>query len=327
LPPCRDDAVKVLVTGGRGFIGARLVGELLAQGADVRVLDDGSRGGAELPAAVDVRDGDVRDVEAVQAACRGVEVVAHLAAAQGTRNFYEVPDAVLDVNLRGVLNVAQACAAEGVGRLLLSSSSEVYGVPAEFPTPESAPLVVPDPTNPRWSYGASKIAGELVVIHTARRHALEWVILRYHNVYGPAMGWDHVIPQFISRLVRDEEFTVQGDGSQRRAFCYIDDAVAPTSAALTEDAAANGIFNIGNPAEEHSINDLIALLERVSGRTIRPQYVPFEQGGTDRRLPDVSNAERALGLSPKITLEEGLRRTYDWYARELSASDRLASNT
>ena len=149
------------------------------------------------------------------------------------QNFYEIPDAVLDVNLRGVLNVAQACAVEDVRRLVFSSSSEVYGIPSEFPTPESAPLVVPDPTNPRWSYGASKIAGELVVTHTARRHGFESVILRYHNVYGPAMGWDHVVPQFISRLIRDEEFTVQGDGSQRRAFCYVDDAVAPTAAALT----------------------------------------------------------------------------------------------
>jgi len=309
--------VKVLVTGGRGFIGARLVADLLAQGVDVRVLDDGSRGGTELPAEVDALDDDVRDAEAVRAACRGVDAVAHLAAVQGTRNFYEIPDVVLDVNLRGVLNVAQACAVEGVRRLVFSSSSEVYGIPREFPTPESAPLVVPDPTNPRWSYGGSKIAGELVVAHTARRHGFEFVILRYHNVYGPAMGWDHVVPQFISRLIRDEEFTVQGDGSQRRAFCYVDDAVAPTTAALTAEAAANGIFNVGNPAEEHSIDDLIAVLERVTGRTIRPRYVPFEQAGTDRRLPDVSRAERALGLSPTITLEEGLRRTYDWYARQL----------
>jgi nucleoside-diphosphate-sugar epimerase len=309
--------VRILVTGGRGFIGARLVRDLLVDGTDVRALDDGSRGGAELPAEVDTRDGDVRDAEAVHAACRGVDAVVHLAAVQGTRNFYEIPDTVLDVNLRGVLNVAQACAAEDVQRLVFSSSSEVYGVPTEFPTPESAPLVVPDPTNPRWSYGASKIAGELVVAHTARRNGFEFVILRYHNVYGPATGWDHVIPEFISRLVRDEEFTVQGDGSQRRAFCYVDDAVAPTRAALTAQAAADGIFNVGNPAEEHSINDLIAALERVSGRTIHPRYVPFEQAGTDRRVPEVSRAERALGLRPTVTLEDGLRRTYDWYAEQL----------
>jgi nucleoside-diphosphate-sugar epimerase len=201
----------------------------------------------------------------------------------------------------------------------------VYGIPDKFPTSESAPLVVPDAINPRWSYAASKIAGELVVAHTARRHGFESVVLRYHNVYGPAMGWDHVIPQFISRLIRDEEFTVQGDGNQRRAFCYVDDAVKPTTVALTAETAANEIFNIGNPDEEHSINDLIAVLERVTGRTIRPRYVPFEQAGTDRRLPDVTRAERALGLSPRITLEEGLRRTYEWYAQHLQG-DRVASD-
>jgi nucleoside-diphosphate-sugar epimerase len=310
--------VKVLVTGGRGFLGARLVTHLVAEGADVRIIDNGSRGTAELPPEVETLDGDVRDADAVRAACRGVEVVAHLAAVQGTRNFYEIPDVVLDVNLRGALNVAQACADEGVHRLVFSSSSEVYGIPTEFPTPESAPLVVPDPTNPRWSYGASKIAGELVVVHTARRHRFEYVILRYHNVYGPAMGSDHVVPQFISRLIHGEEFTVQGDGSQRRTFCYVDDVVAPTATALTATEAANGIFNIGNPTEEHSIDQLVATLERVSARRIRPRYVPFEQAGTDRRLPDVSRAERVLGLQPSVTLEVGLRRTYEWYAPRLA---------
>jgi nucleoside-diphosphate-sugar epimerase len=306
--------VKVLVTGGRGFIGARLVRDLIAKAIEVRVVDDASRGGAELPTDVEVLNGDVRDQALVRAACQGVDAVAHLAAVQGTGNFYEIPDVVLDVNLRGVLNVAQACASEGVRRLVFSSSSEVYGIPVDFPTGESAPLIVPDPTNPRWSYGASKIAGELVVVHTAQRRGFEYVILRYHNVYGPAMGWDHVVPQFISRLLNNEEFTVQGDGSQRRAFCYVDDAVPPTAAALTAPEAANGIFNVGNPVEEHSINELVAALERVSGTTIRPRYVPFEGAGTKRRLPDVSRAEEVLGLRPIFALEEGLRRTYDWYA-------------
>jgi nucleoside-diphosphate-sugar epimerase len=312
--------VKVLVTGGRGFIGARLVAHLLERGADVRVLDDGSRGYAELPHDVEALDGDVRRSEDVVKACHGIDAVAHLAAVQGTASFYERPDVVLDVNLRGVLNVAQACAAEGVGRLLFSSSSEVYGVPDRFPTPETAALVVPDPMNPRWSYGASKIAGELVVAHTARRHGFEYAILRYHNVYGPAMGWEHVIPQFIARLIRNEEFTVQGDGSQRRAFCYVDDAVPATASALTVAAAADTIFNVGNPAEEHSIDDLIEMLARIGGRTIHPRYMPFDQPGTDRRLPDVSRAERVLGLRPAVTLEEGLRRTYEWYTAALAGA-------
>ena len=220
--------MRVLVTGGRGFIGARLVDALVERGDTVRILDDGSRGEAPALDVVETFEADVRDGEAVRAACRDVDLAVHLAAVQGTGNFYSSPDLVLDVNLRGVLNIADACATEGVRRLVFSSSSEVYGLPSVFPTPESEPLVVPDPTNPRWSYGGSKIVGELVVVNAARRHGFEYVILRYHNVYGPAMGWDHVIPQFVSRLARGETFTVQGDGSQRRAFCYVDDAVAPT---------------------------------------------------------------------------------------------------
>ena len=192
------------MTGGRGFIGARLVDALVERGDIVRILDDGSRGEAPALDVVETFEADVRDGEAVRAACRDVDVAVHLAAVQGTGNFYSSPDLVLDVNLRGVLNIADACATEGVRRLVFSSSSEVYGLPSVFPTPESEPLVVPDPTNPRWSYGGSKIVGELVVVNAARRHGFEYVILRYHNVYGPAMGWDHVIPQFVSRLARGE---------------------------------------------------------------------------------------------------------------------------
>jgi dTDP-glucose 4,6-dehydratase/UDP-glucose 4-epimerase len=240
---------------------------------------------------------------------------------QGTGNFYRVPDRVLDVNLRGVLNVADACAAEGVRRLLFSSSSECYGVPDVFPTPETEPLVVPDPTNPRWSYGGSKIAGELVVVNWARRHGFEHTIVRYHNVYGPAMGWDHVIPQFIRRLERGEEFTVQGDGEQARAFCYVDDAVAATLAAIERPEGANEIFNIGNPAEERTINELVALLARVSGKEIVPRHVPFAGEGTRRRVPDVERARRLLGFAPAVTLEQGLTATYRWYAEELAREE------
>ena len=131
------------------------------------------------------------------------------------------------------------------------------------------------------------------------------------------MGFDHVIPQFISRLERGEEFTVQGDGEQRRAFCFVDDAVAGTVAALLEPEAEDEIFNIGNPAEEVSINELIRLLERVSGKQIRPRYVPFEGEGTRRRVPDVTRARDLLGFEPVVGLAEGFRRTYDWYAEAL----------
>jgi UDP-glucose 4-epimerase len=309
--------VKVLVTGGLGFIGRGLTTALVERGHDVSALDNGWRSDAQASPGVAQINADVRDAQAVADAVAGSEIVVHLAAIQGTRNFYELPELVLDVNVRGVLNVAEACAAQGVRRLVFSSSSEVYGVPEHFPTSETEPLVVPDPLNPRWSYGGSKVIGELAVANIARRRGFEFTILRYHNVYGPQMGGDHVIPEFIRRLELGETFTVQGDGEQRRAFCYVDDAVAATVAATVEPAAAGGIFNVGNPAEEASVNELIALLSRVSGKQIEPQYEPFAGEGTRRRVPDITRARDVLGFEPRVTLEEGLRQTYAWYAAAL----------
>lgn len=315
--------MNVLVTGGRGFLGTPIVAALAEAGHDVTALDNGWRGEGELPEGVTALDADVRDPVAVREACSGSEAVFHLAAIQGTGNFYRLPDEVLDVNLRGVLNVAEACAAEGVRRLVFSSSSEVYGLPETFPTPEDAPLSVPDVQNPRWSYGGSKLAGELVVVNYARRRGFEFTILRYHNVYGPAMGWDHVIPQFIRRLELGEEFTIQGDGEQSRSFCYVDDAVEATVAAAGPEAA-NEILNVGNPAEEVTINELARLLARVSGKRIEPRHVPFEGEGTSRRLPEIERARKLLGFRPRVTLEDGLERTYRWYAAELQRTQEVA---
>jgi nucleoside-diphosphate-sugar epimerase len=309
--------LRALITGGRGFIGRAVAAGLTQAGHEVLAFDNGWRSQAEPPAGVVPIDGDVRDAAAVSDAVQGCQLVLHLAAIQGTANFYEQPELVLDVNVRGVLNVAEACAEHGVSRLLFSSSSEVYGIPDRFPTPETAPLVVPDTLNPRWSYGASKIIGELAVVNVARSNGFEFTILRYHNVYGPQMGWEHVIPQFIAKLGRHEPFTVQGDGEQRRSFCYVDDAADATVAAALGERAAGQILNIGNPAEEVSINELIQLLSKIAGVPIDPIYEPFEGEGTRRRLPDVSRATELLAFAPSVRLEDGLRQTYHWYSEAL----------
>lgn len=313
--------MRVVVTGGLGFLGSAVVKGLIAAGHDVRIFDDASRGARrnleELRVDVAVIDGDVRDVDALHAALRGAEVVIHLAAVQGTGTFYRAPHRVLDVNVAGALNAARACARDGVRRLVFASSSEVYGAPAVVPTPETMPLVIPDVLNPRFSYAASKIVGELVTINFARQHGFEYTVLRPHNVYGPRMGWDHVIPQFIARLERGEEFTVQGDGTQTRAFCYIDDAVDATARASVLPEAANEIFNVGNPREEHSISALIELLAVISGKPIRPRHVAPAEGGVLRRSPDITRIRERLGFEPKVSLREGLAETYRWYAGEI----------
>lgn len=311
--------MRVLVTGGSGFVGSHLASALVRAGHRVAVLDDSSRGTAANLADVDVETvtGDVRDAATVRRACAGADVVAHLAAVQGTGNFYRAPARVLDVNVGGTLEIVRAASAAGVRRVVFASSSEIYATPPVVPTPEEVPAVIPDVRNPRFSYSGSKIVGELLVLHFAQAAGFEPTIVRYHNVYGPRMGWDHVIPQFVMRLERGEPFTVQGDGSQTRAFCYVTDAIDATVRACTLDGAAGGIFNIGNDEREWTINELIGLLAEVSGKRIVPQYGPPAMGGTPRRLPDIARARELLEYAPRVTLREGLAATYEWYRDEI----------
>ena len=227
--------MRILVTGGAGFIGAALVRRLLADGHEVVVLDDYSRGEAGRLGACEILPGDVRDPDMVTRAMQGCEAVVHAAYVNGTETFYAEPRHVLDVAVRGMSAVLEACERTACRDLMLISSSEAYQVPDVVPTPETVPLSVPDPLNPRYSYGGGKIISELMAMAWQRTGVLDRaVIVRPHNIYGPDGGRDHVIPQFCLRmnwLVRGHpdgviEFPVQGTGDETRSFCYIDDCTA-----------------------------------------------------------------------------------------------------
>ena len=187
---------RVVVTGGSGFIGAHLVKRLVHDGWDVVVVDNLLRGDArrlaEVADHVVLFDCDVRDEESLTRAFAGAEVVMHLAAVNGTENFYKHPELVLDVGLRGALAVVNAGRAADVPDLIVASSAEVYQTPSIVPTPETAALTLPDSLNPRFSYGGSKIASELIAFNYAQDHYRKVQVFRPHNVYGPDMGWKHV---------------------------------------------------------------------------------------------------------------------------------------
>lgn len=313
---------KYLVTGGFGFIGAAVATRLLENGHRVRILDNASRGTHasffQKKKNCEIIRADIRDVRAVINAAKGIDAVFHLAYINGTEFFYTKPDQILDVGVRGVLNVIEACLKHSVRELFLASSSEVYQVPPVYPTPEKVPLIIPDPLNPRYSYGGGKIISEMLAIHVAKKHMDRVIIFRPHNVYGPQMGWEHVIPQFVLRLKKIAQkakqeivdFPIQGSGREVRSFIFIDDFVDGLMLIMKKGEPL-GIYNIG-VNRETTIAELGYLIARFF--KLKPNIIPGQllQGSPSRRCPDVSKL-KALGFHEKYSLEQGLEKTVPWY--------------
>ena len=315
---------RILVTGGGGFIGSALVNALVREGHRVRVLDDNSRGDprrlAAVAADIEFMAGDVRDAGTVEKAAHGMEEVHHLAFVNGTEFFYSQPDLVLDVGVRGMINVIDACRKNSVGTLVLASSSEVYQTPPKIPTDETAPLTIPDPLNPRYSYGAGKLISEIMAINFGRKHFDRVLIFRPHNIYGPDMGWEHAIPQLALRLNAAAKtqpsgtlrLEIQGTGNETRSFCFIDDLVAGVTT-IRKKGNHLGIYHIGT-TEEITIADLARRIADIAGREIKIVSGKPAPGSTARRCPDISKIA-ALGYKPRVSLNEGLKPTFDWYRR------------
>ncbi|HLW23010.1 MAG TPA: NAD-dependent epimerase/dehydratase family protein [Steroidobacteraceae bacterium] len=315
-------AKRYLVTGGTGFIGSALVSRLLERGHRVRVLDNNSRGSerrlGKVIGDVELMIGDIRSGDFVEKAVEGVDAVHHLAFVNGTENFYNHPELVLEVGAKGMINVVDACIKHGVRELILASSSEVYQSPPQVPTDERVPLVVPDLMNPRYSYGGGKLFSELYAINVAARRLDRVVIYRPHNVYGPDMGWEHVIPQFATRMVRlalqapsaEIDFQIQGSGRETRSFCFIDDFVDGLELVQERGTTAN-VYHIGT-TEEVTMADLAQRIAGQLGRKVKILPGPIQAGSTLRRCPSIDKLA-GLGYRQRIPLDQGLAITCQWY--------------
>ncbi len=314
------------LTGGAGFLGAALTRALIARGDKVRVLDDASRSRPETLPNVDCELylGDVCHAPFVRESVKGCDAVIHLAAINGTRHFYERPGRVLEVATKGIINVMDACLLEGVKEIHAASSSEVYQSAFTVPTPEDVGLIVPDPYNPRYSYGCGKIFTEMMLLHYHTEHFTRVTIVRPHNVYGPGAALGHVIPDLIEKVLatlknpdKPTPVPIQGFGTERRSFCYIDDAVSGMLTVI-DRGEHRGIYNVG-VQEEVNTTHLLQLISEAAERWVVPNPDGMHpDGGVIRRCPDVSKLT-SLGWQQRVGLRAGLEQTVKWYIDQQAA--------
>lgn len=312
---------KIIVTGGTGFIGSNIVKYLVTKNENVLVFDNNSRGNIEnlneISESFEYLNGDIRDKEKFIKVTKNVDTIIHLAYVNGTKSFYSMPYEILEIATKGISNVIDAMIVNDIPNLILASSSEVYQEPEVIPTDENIPLIIPDVFNPRLSYGGGKIISELLSINFARAKKRNLKIFRPHNVYGPNMGNDHVIPEFINKILsqinkKEINLEIQGNGKETRSFIYIDDFIRGFDSIYQNGSNLN-IYNIGTE-EEISINDLIDLIEKIINKNINILNKEKTLGSTNRRCPDISKI-KSLGFNNLINLNEGLKRTFKWYEK------------
>jgi nucleoside-diphosphate-sugar epimerase len=311
---------KYLVTGGAGFIGSAITKNLIKSGNSVTVLDDFSRSDfnsfSALRGSVTLANIDIRDFEKVTSVFKNntFNAVIHLAYINGTENFYSRPEEVLDVAIGGIQNIIKGLRIGNVEEFYLASSSEVYQSPEVFPTPEDIKLVVPDPFNPRYSYGLGKIIQEFMTLNFLK-NLKKIIIFRPHNIYGPNMGFGHVVPELFLKIKNSKSdfIELKGSGKQQRSFCYIQDFIKAFNILLDKETPS-GIYNIGSNFESEIV-EIAEIIANLYNRKIKFHTSPPPLGETFRRLPDISKL-KSMGYSPEYSITRGIELYKKWFESE-----------
>jgi len=308
--------MRTLVTGGAGFIGSNIVGQLLAEGHEVTVLDNlssGYRKNLEPYGKARFIEGDIRNPADVEAAMQGAEVVFHLAASVGNKRSIDHPLLDAQINVLGTLNVLEAARRAGVRKIVASSSAGIFGELKTLPIREDHPV---EPDTP---YGSTKLCMEKECLAYAKLYPIEAVCLRYFNVYGPNQRFDaygNVIPIFVFKALRGEPITIFGDGEQTRDFINVRDVVqANLKAAMSQ--GLSGAFNISS-GTRITVNNLVGLLQDVCRLAVRVEMGPPRPGDVRHSLADISAAREAFGFEPQVGMGEGLKEYVEWARSEVA---------
>ena len=304
--------MKILVTGGAGFIGSNVVDALVNKGNEVAVVDNLSTGKREnLNPKAKFYNIDIRDGNALKLVFQEFrpEVVYHFAAQIDVRKSVSDPSFDAEVNVVGSVNLFKLAVDFGVKRIVLSSTGgTLYGYAERLPVSEDAPI------KPVCAYGVAKYCVEQYLDYFKRLYGIEGVVLRFANVYGPRqdpLGEAGVIAIFTGRILRGEPITIFGDGNQTRDYTYVEDVVSANLLALNRK---EGTYNIGTGSET-SVNELVHLFEKLLGKKIVPVYAAKRQGEVDRIALDIEKAKKELGFEPKYNIEEGIKKTIEWYKK------------
>jgi len=322
---------KVLITGGSGFIGSYLTKTLVSLGFHVKVFDNNFRGNFKklykFKNNIDLINGDIRNIKEINKALKNIDTVFHLASINGTDLFYKKPNLVLEVGVKGIINLLDCLKKKKIKNFFYASSSEIYNLPKVIPTPEDVPATIPDLKNPRFSYGGSKIIGELLCQNYLNKQINRSIIFRPHNIYGPDMGWNHVIPEIIKKIClatnkfqkKEANISIQGSGLETRSFCFISDFIDGLLLCYRR-GLDNNVYNIGNDSEV-TIRDLISEISKALDIKVKFKIGKLKEGSANRRCPDITKIKK-IGFKPKILLRDGIEITAQWYKNKILKNEK-----
>jgi len=317
---------KIFVTGGAGFIGTQLCGRLVEEN-EIVIFDNEHRNAMRYTGLGNHKNvrlvrGDVLDYQAVLDSMKGCQIVVHLAAIAGVDDVFNHPVLTMKVNLLGTYHALEAALHWGVERFVDFSTSEVFGSYA-FRVQEGDVTSLGAVGETRWTYAVSKLATEHLAHNYYKELGLKTVSIRPFNIYGPQQVGQGAIHSFVVRALRGDDLIIHNDGSQIRAWCYIDDIIDGVILALMKPEAIGEAFNIGNPRSVVTVYNLAQEVIRLSGSSSKIRFEQVDRADVELRVPSIAKARKLLGFDPKVDLQPGLLRTIAWY-RTLAASAKTA---
>ena len=307
---------KIFITGGAGFIASHII-ERIVDDNEVVIFDTLHRNALQYTGFKDHKNlklvkGDVLDTDSLEKSMDNSDIVIHMAAIAGVPTVVSKPSTTLKINLLGSYNALEACRKNNIKRFIVFSTSEVYG-PDVYQADESGMTTLGPIGKPRWVYAMSKLASEFLADSYNREYGIKFTSVRPFNVYGPRQIGEGAIHNFITKAIKNDPLTVHEPGSQIRSWCYIDDMTDALESIFTNKNAEGEVFNIGNPKATSTTLQTAETIIRLASSKSKIEFKELKYPEVNTRVPSIDKAKRILGFVPKVSLEEGIKRTIEWY--------------